>query len=303
MKDDAGDTKNTSGPTRPKGAKPRKEHREAKSEMHTDTKTALILAAGELFAKQGFEGVSTRMIAEKAGVNLGAIHYHFGSKENLYLETFSFIAAEGKDLSFSKILEARREKLEDPCEKAACVRDMVLHFFSDFFESPQRDWKKRLVIQELFHPSPMMSTLAAKIMKPHNDDLARFYQTLREESTLEEAYIWADILYAQAFFYLMAREPLGMLRPEVPLEKGFFRTVALTTARSMILLAGLPLPEDLALERPEEREKEPSHPRVTILDAAERNATKSTEHAENTEGTKDTEDAKTEEERERKDAR
>ncbi len=302
MKEDARDTKNTSNPRKPKGeeprgersrgerskkAKPRKEHRERQSETHTDTRTALILAGGELFAKQGFEGVSTRMIAEKAGVNLGAIHYHFGSKENLYLETFSFIAAEGKDLSFSKILEARRETLEDPREKAACVRDMVFHFFSDLFESPRRDWKKRLLIQELFHPSPMMSTLAAKIMKPHNDDLAGFYQTLRGGSTLEEAYIWADMLYAQAFFYLMAREPLGMLRSEVPLEKGFFRTVAVTTARSMILLAGLPLPEDLALGKSREEEKDRPHPRVTTLDA---------------EDTEETEDKDVEEDSERKDA-
>jgi AcrR family transcriptional regulator len=334
MKEDAGDTKNTSNPRKPKGeeprgersrgekskkAKPRKESGERQSETHTDTRTALILAAGELFAKQGFEGVSTRMIAEKAGVNLGAIHYHFGSKENLYLETFSFIAAEGKDLSFAKILEARRGKLEDPrekaaCvrdmvfhffsdlfespakilearrgkledprEKAACVRDMVFHFFSDLFESPRRDWKKRLVIQELFHPSPMMPALAAKIMKPHNDDLAGFYQALRGESTLEEAYIWADMLYAQAFFYLMAREPLGMLRSEVPLEKGFFRTVAVTTARSMILLAGLPLPEDLALGKSPEEEKDRPHPRVTALGETEWKSTKSAEDAEDTE--------------------
>ncbi len=248
--------KNTSGTTKSHRAKAtkainRKADRETNTEANRDTRTALILAAGELFAKQGFDGVSTRMIAEKAKVNLGAIHYHFGSKENLYVETFSFIAAEGKDLSFSRILEARKEHEEDPREKALCIRDMVFHFFSDLFESPRRDWKKRLLIQELFHPSPMMSTLAEKIMKPHNDDLAAFYQALRRESTLEEAYIWADMLYAQAFFYLMAREPLGILRKEVPLEKRFFHTVALTTARSMILLAGLPLPEDLALDTPE----------------------------------------------------
>jgi hypothetical protein len=129
----------------------------------------------------------------------------------------------------------------------------------------------------------MMPALAAKIMKPHNDDLAGFYQALRGESTLEEAYIWADMLYAQAFFYLMAREPLGMLRSEVPLEKGFFRTVAVTTARSMILLAGLPLPEDLALGKSPEEEKDRPHPRVTALGETEWKSTKSAEDAEDTE--------------------
>ncbi|MEZ4650218.1 MAG: TetR/AcrR family transcriptional regulator [Candidatus Eisenbacteria bacterium] len=44
-----------------------------------------ILAAGrECFARSGFEGTTTRAIAEAAGVNLALVHYHFGSKEALY---------------------------------------------------------------------------------------------------------------------------------------------------------------------------------------------------------------------------
>jgi len=37
-----------------------------------------------MFAANGFEGASTRAIAEAAGVNLPAIQYYFGSKEGLY---------------------------------------------------------------------------------------------------------------------------------------------------------------------------------------------------------------------------
>lgn len=44
----------------------------------------LIESANRLFGEAGFDRVSTREIADHAGVNLGLIHYYFGSKEGLY---------------------------------------------------------------------------------------------------------------------------------------------------------------------------------------------------------------------------
>lgn len=48
------------------------------------TPEALVKAALELFAQQGYDGTSVRAITRRAGANLGAITYHFGSKEALY---------------------------------------------------------------------------------------------------------------------------------------------------------------------------------------------------------------------------
>lgn len=46
--------------------------------------SAKILDAAELlFGQNGFDAVSVRQIADAAGVELGLIHYHFGSKENV----------------------------------------------------------------------------------------------------------------------------------------------------------------------------------------------------------------------------
>src|SRR5262245_29518133 len=49
-----------------------------------ETRARILDAALEMFAANGFEGASTRAIAEAAGVNLPAIQYYFGSKEGLY---------------------------------------------------------------------------------------------------------------------------------------------------------------------------------------------------------------------------
>ena len=49
-----------------------------------DTRRRILDTALEVFAAEGYEGASTRLLAERAGVNLPAIQYYFGSKEGLY---------------------------------------------------------------------------------------------------------------------------------------------------------------------------------------------------------------------------
>lgn len=80
----------------------------------------LMDASEQLFAEHGWNAVSVRTIVAAAGVNLAALHYHFGSKEKLLSEIFTArakpIAEErmrllseidlDKALSLERILEA-----------------------------------------------------------------------------------------------------------------------------------------------------------------------------------------------------
>ncbi|SNR28479.1 TetR/AcrR family transcriptional regulator [Actinomadura mexicana] len=45
----------------------------------------IIEAATRLFAALGYDGTSTRMIAEAAGLNIATVAYHVGGKRDLYL--------------------------------------------------------------------------------------------------------------------------------------------------------------------------------------------------------------------------
>lgn len=49
-----------------------------------ETHRRILETAIAAFAIDGYDGVSTRQLAERAGVNLPAIQYYFGSKEGLY---------------------------------------------------------------------------------------------------------------------------------------------------------------------------------------------------------------------------
>jgi len=48
-----------------------------------ETRTRILDAAEELFMQHGFGGTSMRLLTAKAGVNLAAVNYHFGSKHAL----------------------------------------------------------------------------------------------------------------------------------------------------------------------------------------------------------------------------
>ncbi|HEY0329672.1 MAG TPA: TetR/AcrR family transcriptional regulator [Rhodopseudomonas sp.] len=70
--------------------------------MSTDTRSAILTAAERLYAARGFSEVTLRDIVAEAGVNLAAVNYHFGSKDELITELF-----------VSRSLATNRERLNE----------------------------------------------------------------------------------------------------------------------------------------------------------------------------------------------
>lgn len=53
-----------------------------------DTRTRLLDAAERLFGEQTFRSTTLRQITAAAGANIAAVHYHFGSKDELFQAVF-----------------------------------------------------------------------------------------------------------------------------------------------------------------------------------------------------------------------
>jgi AcrR family transcriptional regulator len=70
-------------------------HRDALTkavEDPTGTAGRILDAAEEAFAEHGFAGTSTREIARRADVPFGVLHYHWGSKQQLWEAAFQRLA-------------------------------------------------------------------------------------------------------------------------------------------------------------------------------------------------------------------
>ncbi len=69
----------------------------------TETRDRILGVAERLFARRGYEATSVRDITTEAGCNVAAVNYHFGGKENLYVETFRGLLGELRDLRIRRI--------------------------------------------------------------------------------------------------------------------------------------------------------------------------------------------------------
>lgn len=76
---------------------------------HFSTKDRILGAAEELFAQHGFAGTSLRQVTSRADVNIAAVNYHFGSKENLVNEVFRRRMDEMTGLRLRSLREAKEK--------------------------------------------------------------------------------------------------------------------------------------------------------------------------------------------------
>ena len=69
------------------------------SEAGDATRTALLDAAEQLLISNGMAAITTRKVAERAGVNQALVHYHFGTIEELLLAALERVSVQVKERS------------------------------------------------------------------------------------------------------------------------------------------------------------------------------------------------------------
>ena len=211
-----------------------------------NTKLALIRAAGEMFADHGYDGVSTRAIAEKAGVNLGGIHYHFGGKERLYIATFEYaIRQEGNLPSLKEMIEEDPSRLASPESAATLLTEYTYETMRAFLAQDESSWQRRLVVRHITNPSTAMPLFAEEVVRPDHDAYLDVFRRAAPSLSEPEAHAIAFMMGSQVCFHVLAREVVEAIVGEGASGPEFIEAVARNTARAVLLLSGLPMPEEL----------------------------------------------------------
>jgi AcrR family transcriptional regulator len=86
------------------------------------TRTVVLEAAKKVLRQSGYSKLSTRDVAEAAGVPLSQIHYHFGSKQGMVLALFEYLNAQLLDRQASLFAD-ETVKLSEQWDRACDYLD------------------------------------------------------------------------------------------------------------------------------------------------------------------------------------
>lgn len=209
------------------------------SNKRDDTKTALLEAAGELFAARGFGSTSIRTIAEKAGANVAAINYHFGGKENLYAETLRHAVVEVSGAG----LESWQEdpaRYQSPESIAGLIRHLVRARFQRYFQTALPTWHTALLVRSFLEPSQALQALVQQIFEPELETLRAIMLRAKPSLGDGEALFHAFALTGLISFFAFAETPILMLMKKPAYDQAFLDKASEHVTSVMLGALGLP---------------------------------------------------------------
>ena len=120
------------------------------------TRRKILMAACEVIAEMGFEGVRMRIVAARAEVSSALLHYHFENREKLFLAAmrFSFEHAGAADYQAESpdgaVATWRLARVIDAClpMNAELRRDFLL--WQELWLRGSRDNESRVLAQDLY---------------------------------------------------------------------------------------------------------------------------------------------------------
>ncbi|MDD4915449.1 MAG: CerR family C-terminal domain-containing protein [Methylococcales bacterium] len=182
------------------------------------TRDALICAATDCFARDGFDAVSLREIAMGAGVNQALIGYHFRNKEGLYLAVFEHIVEQISQRidPITREVEAVLANDDDALTEAARRKRYLAAMMrlTDVMVSMTADEKMAswslLIMREQQSPTAAFGLLYDKFMSGVLSLLTRLVQRMQNGDSQTEAGLMVMTILGQVLVFRFART--SMLR-------------------------------------------------------------------------------------------
>ncbi len=166
----------------------------------TDTRRAILDAALDLFSARSFEGASTRLIAERAGVTQPLLHYHFAAKEELWRAAVDDLFDRFRASTQQRLLGLRG------VDDVTIAKLMVRHFVEFSAANPQLH---RLIMQESKQPGPRLDWLVDTHVRPLYENAVALFDSLAARGALvpvAPAHLYYLLTGAGATVFVMAPE-------------------------------------------------------------------------------------------------
>jgi AcrR family transcriptional regulator len=169
----------------------------ATNEVDT-TRERIAEAAGEIFAKRGFDGTTVRDICQRAGANIAAVNYYFGDKQRLYVEA---------------VVRAHRWRMEqaplpewtDGTPAETKLADFISTFIRRVRSGPEDTWHTKLMMREMAHPTAACAELVQSSIRPQFEILLSILRELLPSNvSAERLRLTGFSIVGQCLFYHFA---------------------------------------------------------------------------------------------------
>ena len=123
------------------------------------TRLHILETAGQLFAERGFAESTSKEICTRAGTNMAAVNYHFGSRDGLYEAVL--IEAHRQLVSIDELVSLASV----PTDPRLKLRTFLTHLI-EMGSQPKAPWGFRVVLREALSPSPALPVLIRQAVLP-----------------------------------------------------------------------------------------------------------------------------------------
>lgn len=190
------------------------------------TRERLLTAGAALFAERGFHGTKIRDIATRAGVNVAAGNYHFGSKKALYLavlraqfaEIWSVLARRGAGMPPALGRLSRRELV---VLLGARMRVMLEHLLG-----PPPSAHGTLMLREMAEPTEALGVIVREFIAPMLGEMRAIVAHLEPGLAPAAVEACALSLVGQALFYRVTMPAMLLLRGDRAFARERVRPIA-----------------------------------------------------------------------------
>lgn len=157
------------------------------------TRQRLLTASIDVFGRLGFDGATTRALADAAGVNLQAIPYYFGGKDGLYIATAEHITSSIAS-QVAGVRNRVRDRLADAenqggaigAEETRHLLTEIVQSMAALFVSRESEPWARFVIREQMEPTEAFDRLYRGVTKPLFDVVGKLIAILLHEDPSSE---------------------------------------------------------------------------------------------------------------------
>ena len=146
------------------------------AELHSPDR--ILTAAEKLFGEFGYRSVSLRQVTDEAGVNLAAVNYHFGSKEELYRQILRRRLAPLNRERLELLTQAQQLAGDQPVPLPAILDTFIRPLMRRAADAaPGGSAFLRLISRDLVDPQPFMKV---ELLREFEPLVARYSSALHQ---------------------------------------------------------------------------------------------------------------------------